>query len=414
MTLGTKFWSFKSSAEDPSIGELSLYGPIDNETWWGDEITPKMFKDELNKLGNIAALNVYINSPGGDVFAGQAIHSMLARHPAKVNVYVDGLAASVASVIAMAGDQVVMPKNAMMMIHNPWTFAVGNSADFRKLADDLDKVRESLIAAYQSKSSLPKEDIIALMDAETWLTADEAVQYGFADQIEESKQVAACLRGGKLFMNGVEMDLSKYKNPPRIEAAKPTPVIQATPVVDAECNTVTVGTLDASAVASRSRLNIAGVTNIAGTLISVQNGVVPSDVSEKLAPEDTPWEVPTLKDFTDKSWGDLTDQEKRHIAGHFAWAAEMPPAKYGDLKFPHHRPSDGAVVWHGVANCAARLDQADIPEEDKAKVRAHLEHHYEQFGKTPPWKENNMAQERIKPLSFYAKKLRFNERKGMK
>jgi ATP-dependent protease ClpP protease subunit len=151
MILGKKnkrFWNFKSL--DEKTGELTLYGEISNETWWGDEVTPKEFKSDLDNLGEIDTLNIYINSPGGDVFAGQTIYSILKRHKAHKNVYIDGLAASIASVIAMAGNTIFMPKNAMMMIHNPWTVGMGNADEFRKLAEDLDKIRESLIAAYEN------------------------------------------------------------------------------------------------------------------------------------------------------------------------------------------------------------------------------------------------------------------------
>lgn len=184
-----KFWNLKKISN--SAGELLIYGPISDETWWGDEVTPKQFKEDLDKLGDIDTLNIYINSPGGDVFAGQAIYSILSRHKAQKVVYIDGLAASIASIIAMAGDKIIMPKNAMMMIHNPWTIAMGNAQDFRKLADDLDKIRESLIAAYQNKSNLDKEKIIELMNAETWFTADEALKHSLIDEIEEAKKLAA-------------------------------------------------------------------------------------------------------------------------------------------------------------------------------------------------------------------------------
>ncbi len=186
-----KFWNLK--ALDEKTGELTLYGEISNETWWGDEVTPKEFKADLDGLGDIDKLNIYINSPGGDVFAGQAIHSMLKRHKAHKNVYIDGLAASIASVIAMSGDTIFMPKNAMMMIHNPWTIGMGNASEFRKLAEDLDKIRESLIAAYEGHSALTRDEIISIMDAETWLTASECEEYGFCDVVQEEKQMAASI-----------------------------------------------------------------------------------------------------------------------------------------------------------------------------------------------------------------------------
>lgn len=356
MARSRRFWQVRNAAE-PGVGELLLYGEIADYLWWGDEVTPKQFWDDLQKLGDIKELRVYINSPGGDVFAGQAIHSMLRRHPARVTVYVDGLAASAASLVAMAGDRIVMPRNAMMMIHNPWTF-VGGPADFlRQVADELDKIRESMVAAYEGKTGLDRGRIIGMLDAETWMTAEEAVSLGFADEIEEAKAVAASIAGpGRLVVNGVAVDLSRYRNPPKVLVAGPVP--------------------------------------------NVRNGVVPDDVSRDLAPEDTPWEAPTLSDFTDQSWDELSDDEKRRIAGHYAWAAEMPPETFGDLKLPHHRASDGAVVWAGVVAAAQRLEQADIPAEDLPRVRAHLASHYHQFGRKAPWEEGSNAR-RTLPLSLY-------------
>lgn len=131
---------------------------------------------------------------------------MLKRHKAHVNVYIDGLAASIASVVAMAGDKVIMPKNAMMMIHNPWTIAIGNAEDFRKLADDLDQIRESIVEAYKRKTILDEDEIKELMDDETWLTAEECKEYGFADELEEEKEIAASINTNML---------NKYKNTPK-------------------------------------------------------------------------------------------------------------------------------------------------------------------------------------------------------
>lgn len=192
-----------------------LYGDIASSTWWGDEVTPKDFKADLDSLGDIQTLNIFINSNGGDVFAGQAIYSMLKRHSATKNVYIDGLAASIASLIAMAGDKIIMPANAMIMIHNPWTIAMGNSNDFRKLAADMDKIRESMLSVYESKTGMKQEDIIPLLDNETWMTAQDALESGFCDEIEEEKQVAASLYGDFLNINGVNMDLKRFKNAPK-------------------------------------------------------------------------------------------------------------------------------------------------------------------------------------------------------
>lgn len=185
-----KFWEFK--AEAPKRGALYIYGSIVAYKWDDTDVTAKDFKDDLEALGDIEVLDVYINSPGGSVFQGQAIYSILKRfaEKAEVNVYVDGLAASIASVIAMAG-RVVMPRNAMMMVHDPWSVAVGNAADLRKEADALDKIRVSLVEAYMSKVSITEDKLDELLAAETWLTAQECFDMGFCDELVEEKDVAA-------------------------------------------------------------------------------------------------------------------------------------------------------------------------------------------------------------------------------
>ncbi|MTI95187.1 MAG: Clp protease ClpP [Firmicutes bacterium] len=224
-----KFWTIRNSASDEKVGEVLLYGEISNYSWWGDEVTPKQFREDLDALGDVDEIRVYINSPGGDVFAGQTIYSIIKRHSATINVYIDGLAASAASVIAMAGDKIIMPVNSMLMIHNPWTFGFGEANDFRKLADDLDQIRGSMVAAYKTKTDKDDQEIIDLLDAETWLTAAEAVEAGFADEVEESKQVAASVRGRTVVINGQEMDLTRYNKAPKFlvaaKAAGPDPTL---------------------------------------------------------------------------------------------------------------------------------------------------------------------------------------------
>lgn len=209
-----KFWNFVAKTED--IGELMLYGDISSSSWFGDEVTPKQFKEDMDKLGSVKELRIMINSGGGDVFAGQAIYSMLKRHEAKKRVYIDGLAASIASVIAMAGDEIIMPQNAMMMIHNSWTFAAGNKDDLRKIADSMEKIDETLIGVYEAKTGLDPGEIKQMLDAETWMTADEAVKKGFANEIEKRSAVAASMKGGFLMLGDQLFDLSRYSNPPQI------------------------------------------------------------------------------------------------------------------------------------------------------------------------------------------------------
>lgn len=208
-----KFWQFRNSAEGDSA-ELLFYGPIAEESWWGDEVTPRQFADDLKALGNVGSIRVRMHSPGGDVFAAHAIHSQLKAHPAKVTVYIDGLAASAASVVAMAGDTVIMPRNAMMMIHNPWTITWGDARDLRSMADVLDKVRDSIIAAYEAKTGLDRNRLIGLLNSETWMTAAEAKDLGFADEIDEPINVSASIRGGAYIVNGVGFDLAKFKTIP--------------------------------------------------------------------------------------------------------------------------------------------------------------------------------------------------------
>ena len=207
----------KNAAEEGSSGEILIFGPIVESAWWDDEKSPKMFYDELQALGDITDLHVHINSYGGHVSAGSAIYSLLKQHPAKVTVHVDGFALSAASLIAMAGDEVIMPGNAMMMIHNPWGLSMGDAGALRKEADVLDKMRESMVAAYHAKTGIGRDELIEMLDAETWFTAEEAVEKGFADTIEDPLMAAACPIGnvpGVANMNGLLFDLTGYRNLP--------------------------------------------------------------------------------------------------------------------------------------------------------------------------------------------------------
>ena len=168
-----KFWNFIQN-EDTSETELLFNGPISEDTWWGDEVTPALFRDELSKVsGN---LTVWLNSPGGDVFAASQIYSMLKNHKGKVTVKIDGIAASAASVVAMAGDETLIAPTALMMIHDPSTSAMGN-------IELLEEVKESIINAYETKSHLSRNKIAKLMSDETWLNAKKAHEMGFVDGI---------------------------------------------------------------------------------------------------------------------------------------------------------------------------------------------------------------------------------------
>ena len=160
---------------------LFLNGTIAEESWFDDDVTPQLFRDELN-AGN-GDITVWINSPGGDCVAAAQIYNMLMNYKGNVTIKIDGIAASAASVIAMAGTKVIMSPVSMMMIHNPATAAFGDSADMQKAIAMLDEVKESIINAYEIKTGLSRTKLSHLMDAVTWMDANSAIEMGFADEI---------------------------------------------------------------------------------------------------------------------------------------------------------------------------------------------------------------------------------------
>jgi ATP-dependent Clp protease protease subunit len=182
-----KFWNF-SQAENSR--ELRLDGAIAEETWWGDEVTPAAFKSELN--AGTGSLTVWINSPGGDVFAAAQIYNALKEYSEKsgrVTVKIDGLAASAASVVAMAGDEVLMSPVSYMVIHNPATVAIGDSDEMLRAKAMLDEIKEGIINAYEAKTGLSRDEISRMMSEETTFNAKSAVLYKFADGILYSENV---------------------------------------------------------------------------------------------------------------------------------------------------------------------------------------------------------------------------------
>lgn len=185
----TRMWELRQAAA-PDTLELYIYGGVDPDMrdWYGEiirsETSANAFRDELVSHPNVKQINIYINSNGGSVFEGTAIYNQLRRHPAHKTVYVDGFACSVASVIAMAGDTVIMPRNTMMMIHNMLWGAYGNAVELRKAADDLDAITAAGRQAYLLKSNgkISEEQLVQLMDAETWLSAEQCIAFGLADE----------------------------------------------------------------------------------------------------------------------------------------------------------------------------------------------------------------------------------------
>jgi ATP-dependent Clp protease, protease subunit len=192
--------------------EIYIYEPIGPADWFSDGIAAADLVPFLGSLKNVDQIDVRLNSGGGDVFDGLAIYNALVRNPAQVNVFIDGMAWSIASVIAMAGDTVSIASNAQFMIHNPAAFTFAESNELRKLADTLDATKDSLIDAYQRHTSAGKQKLSDWMDAETWFTAAQTVDAGFADSLEKALPVAACVPRG---MNIRNMPTWVKPKPPR-------------------------------------------------------------------------------------------------------------------------------------------------------------------------------------------------------
>ena len=174
-----KFWNWVRNEGEKRV--LLLDGEISDETWWGDEVTPQMFRSELNAAeGDI---DLWINSPGGDYYAAAQIYNMLMEYKGDVTVKIDGIAASAASVVAMAGSTVKMSPVATIMIHNPMTISIGDTHEMERTITFLAEIKESIINAYELKTGLSRAKISRLMDAETWMNAKKAVELGFADSV---------------------------------------------------------------------------------------------------------------------------------------------------------------------------------------------------------------------------------------
>ena len=176
-----KFWNWIRDETNPDARILRLEGAIAEESWFDDEVTPAAFKAELTS--GSGPITVWINSPGGDCVAAAQIYNMLMDYPADVTVRIDGIAASAASVIAMAGTKVQMSPVSVMMIHNPLTVAMGDSDEMRRAIQLLDEVKESIINAYEIKTGLSRAKLSHLMDGETWMNAKKALELGFCDEI---------------------------------------------------------------------------------------------------------------------------------------------------------------------------------------------------------------------------------------
>ncbi|MBO5348985.1 MAG: Clp protease ClpP [Clostridia bacterium] len=198
--MNKRFYSFEKESDKKA--NIYIYGDIVSEQWWSEtEVDPFNFKNQLESLGNVDEINVHINSYGGNTFAGFAIHNLLEAHAAKINVYVDGIAASAASIIAMAGNKIYMPKTSLMMIHNCWTYACGNAKELRKTAEDMDKIGEAIKASYLSRIKISQEELDEMLDKESLMTAEECVEKGFADEIIENNDSVQNQYSNKTLLN---------------------------------------------------------------------------------------------------------------------------------------------------------------------------------------------------------------------
>ena len=193
-----KFWKWKNQAPTetaPTERTLYLNGTIAEESWFDDDVTPRLFKEEL--MSGDGNITVWINSPGGDCVAAAQIYNMLMDYPHDVTVKIDGIAASAASVIAMAGTKVLMSPVSMLMIHNPMTVAMGDTGEMQKAIEMLASVKDSIINAYEIKTGLSRVKLSHLMDAETWMDAGKAVELGFADEVMKRADITGLARKGK-------------------------------------------------------------------------------------------------------------------------------------------------------------------------------------------------------------------------
>jgi len=203
---------------------LFLDGPIAEETWYGDEVTPKQFRAEL--LSGEGDITIWINSPGGCVFAASQIYNMLMDYKGHVTVKIDGIAASAASVIAMAGSEVLMSPVALMMIHNPMTLAFGDTEEMKKAIGMLSEVKESILNSYEIKTGLSRAKLSHLMDAESWFNAKKAIELGFADGMLYESETEMMPDEGMIFskmtaINSLMKRLPKEEKKPEEEIALP-------------------------------------------------------------------------------------------------------------------------------------------------------------------------------------------------
>lgn len=212
----TKFWNFVANKED-NTAELLLYGEISDYSWYGDEITPAAFNNDLKEIGAVSEITVRINSGGGDVFAAVAIYTRLKEHKAKVTVKIDGWCASAATIIAMAGDTIEISVGGVFMIHDPLAGLMGyyNVSDLAKIADELETIKQSIVNCYTTKCGMTEDEIKNLMSEEKWYTGQEAVDAGFCTAVMFTDTETKVENAEKIIVNSVEISLSSFHTIPK-------------------------------------------------------------------------------------------------------------------------------------------------------------------------------------------------------
>lgn len=204
--MSAPFYTIKAQAET-SHAEIHIYSEI-GDSWFADTVDAKSFVEQIQGL-DVQSIDVRINSPGGSVFDGNAIYNALKRHPAHVTTHIDGLAASIASIVALAGDRVVMAKNSVMMVHNAWTVAIGDADEMRAKAKVLDTLNNTLLGVYHAKTGKSEDEIRGVMSAETWFDSAAALEFGLADEITQDEVAIAAL---------AQFDakaLERFRHPPK-------------------------------------------------------------------------------------------------------------------------------------------------------------------------------------------------------
>ena len=212
------FWQIRNEAGEPEA-ELLLYGEISSSSWCDDDVTPKKFAEDLKNLGG-KDLKLRINSPGGDVFAAQAIYNQLKSYTGNITACIDGMAASAATIITCAADKVVMPSNGIFMIHNPMCIVVDymDVPKLKKMTDRLTAVKQTIVNVYMKKcKNVAEAKLNRLMDAETWMGADEALAYGFVDEVAADEQVNNSLQNGIAVVNNISIDMTRYRRPEKLK-----------------------------------------------------------------------------------------------------------------------------------------------------------------------------------------------------